>query len=258
VNAFAAHPAFLKDLVDLAAAPSTSSTPASAHAVARPGDGPSAMRGYGPAPSTARCRHEVRRQLTVDVADIAGLSERIRGVTANDLARAHLPHLGGASPSVDVVAVVVVVDALALCPHVLEDPALMPFIGEARAMDDVVAAPPPAHANALGAGLDLAALLGQIAGPVGLGLQSLGGLLSNPLVANVLAPLLVQGLNLLVPGLGLAVAPVLPFALPLVGRLLSGGGGTLAAGASDIEGVVDAVGAFAGAGALGLDLPLAA
>jgi hypothetical protein len=91
-----------------------------------------------------------------------------------------------------------------------------------------------------------------------MGMQVLGGILSNPLVANFIAPLLVQALNL-VPGLGVALAPILPFALPIAGQLLSAGGSMLAGGG--VGGMTpDALGGALGAlgGAFGGAAPVAA
>jgi hypothetical protein len=66
-------------------------------------------------------------------------------------------------------------------------------------------------------------------------------------VAEVLAPLLVQALNLVVPGLGLALAPVLPVAFPIAGRLMAGAGQGGGGAAPDLTVILDALVAFGGA-----------
>jgi hypothetical protein len=68
----------------------------------------------------------------------------------------------------------------------------------------------------------------QIAGPLGMGMQVLGGILSNPIVANVIAPLLVQAVNVVLPGSGAILGPLMPVLLPIAGQALSMGGGLLA------------------------------
>ena len=132
----------------------------------------------------------------------------------------------------------------------------------AAGVDDVGAPTPPAPAApSTGAGdfSDFAnqamGMLGQLAGPLGMGMQFVGGLLANPLVSSFLAPLLVQGLNLIAPGLGVAIAPILPVALPIVGSLLSGAGGMIAGQAGGapggLPGAAGQPGAAPGAASLG-------
>jgi hypothetical protein len=95
-----------------------------------------------------------------------------------------------------------------------------------------------------------------------MGMQFLGGLLSNPLFSNVIAPLLTQALNLVVPGLGAALAPLLPTLLPMAGQLLSGGGAMLAGGGSagglSIDGLGSLLSTVSGAFAAPTGAPAAA
>lgn len=253
-NAMALHPAALKDLFDLARAITSSpasprartahatsslvsTKAASAHSTSSPTASSSPSRGYGEVPRAARCHDELRARLTLDVADLVALQERFRGVVADDRVRTACPRVAAAGDRVDAVAVAVVVDVLTLCPHGIDDVELAPYVGDARSASGRTTTVPPAP--------DLAAAFAPLLAPLGLGLSALGGLLANPIVSGLLAPLLVQGLNLVVPGLGLALAPVLPFALPLVGQLL-GGVGAHVGGGPDLAGVVDAMAAFAG------------
>jgi hypothetical protein len=190
---------------------------AAAHAVDAPSSAMLATpRGYCEAPSTPRRRETIEAEMATRAAAVADLCAMFRFVAADEMVRAHCPHVASANDEVASVGAAVVVDVLLLCPDVLDAPELEAFVDDAAART--------AGSDDHGNPERPAGIFDALTSLFGPGLACLGGLLSDPLVVNVLAPLLVQGLNLVVPGLGVALAPVLPIALPLVGQLLQNGG----------------------------------
>jgi len=279
VNYATGNPVFLKDLFDLATAPSQPGVrPAPAHGVPPPdvqllrgGQPPRApgndgRTGYADSPAPPRARQEITvvvNDTAIPLKDLLGALAQLRD---DPRLKIEAPELHAVlhddTATLEDVSLTVVADALRRNPEVLDTP-------EVRAVRaGLEAAPPPTTTTAsTGAGdfsqfgQQAMGILGQVAGPLGMGMQLLGGLLGNPMVANFIAPLLVQGLNLLVPGLGVALAPILPVALPLVGQLLGAGGSMLAGGGAGaaapggqspdaFAGLLQTVvGAFAGGGA---------
>jgi hypothetical protein len=284
VNYAAGNPIFLKDLFDLATAPSQPGVrPAPANGVPAPdpnqlrggqppqAPGHSGRTGYADSPAPPRSRQEITvvvNDTAVPLKDLLGALEQLRG---DPRLKTEAPELYAVlhddTATLEDVSLMVVADCLRRNPEVLDIP-------EARAVrDELEAAPaPPVNASTGNGdfsqfGQQAMGMLGQVVGPLGMGLQLLGGILGNPVVAGAIAPLLVQGLNFLVPGLGLALAPILPVALPIVGQLLGAGGAMLAGGAPGSGGAPmgqspDAfagmlntvVGAFAGGGAPALPI----
>ena len=251
--------------------------------------------GYADSPAPPRSRTEITivvNETAMPLNDFLGALETLRN---DPTIKANAPEiyavLNDPNATLQDIGMVISADALRRCPDVLPK-VIDRFPGEIGNADDVSfrvindrvavdptqpaeAAAPTAPVQAPGTGQgdfsnfmqQAMGIFGQLAGPLGMGMQMLGGLLSNPLVANFIAPLLVQGLNFLVPGLGVALAPVLPVLLPLAGQALSAGGGMLAgsapgAGGAPAGGSPDAlggllntvVGAFAGGGAPALPI----
>jgi hypothetical protein len=284
LNYATGNPIALKDLVDLATAPSQPGVrPAPANGVpppdveqlrgGQPPRAPDGRSGYADSPAPPRSRQEITvvvNDTAIPLKDLLGALEQLRG---DPRLKTDAPELYAVlhddTATLEDVSLTVVADALRRNPEVLDTP-------EVRAVrDELAAAPttttPPTASTGDGDfsrfGQQAMGILGQVAGPLGMGMQLLGGLLGNPMVANFIAPLLVQGLNLLVPGLGVALAPILPVALPLVGQLLGAGGSMLAGGAPGVGGspggqspdafagiLNTVVGAFAGGGAPALPI----
>jgi hypothetical protein len=296
VNVVTNNPIFLKDLFDMATAPARPGVrPSAPNGVPPPnvdqlrgGQPPSApdrgdrtdRSGYADSPAPPRSRTEITvvvNETAMPLGDFLGALETLRN---DPTIKANAPEiyavLNDPNATLQEIGMVISADALRRCPDVLPK-VIDRFPGEIGNAGDVApteAAAPTAPVQAPGTGQgdfsnfmqQAMGIFGQLAGPLGMGMQLLGGLLSNPLVANFIAPLLVQGLNFLVPGLGLALAPVLPVLLPLAGQALSAGGGMLAgtagAGGAPAGGPPDAlggllntvVGAFAGGGAPALPI----
>lgn len=285
VNYATGNPIFLKDLFDLATAPSQPGVrPAPANGVPPPdvhqlrggqppqAPGDSGRTGYADSPAPPRSRQEITvvvNDTAVPLQDLLGALKMLRD---DPRLKTEAPELYAVlhddTATLEDVSLTVVADALRRNPEVLDTP-------EVRAVrDELEAAPPPPASAATGDGdfsqfgQQAMGILGQVAGPLGMGMQLLGGLLGNPMVANFLAPLLVQGLNFVVPGLGAALAPILPVALPIVGQLLGAGGSMLAGGGAPgvggapggqspdaFAGLLNTVvGAFAGGGAPALPI----
>lgn len=106
----------------------------------------------------------------------------------------------------------------------------------------------PSPSPAPGAQSDFLGEMGRMFGPLA---QMLGGLLQNPAVIGVLAAA-AQLLNLVAPGLGVAVGAAIPLIAPLAGMLLQGLGGAMAGAPAGAPGA--APGAPGAAPAGGLDL----
>jgi hypothetical protein len=203
---------------------------AQSHGVPRPRTASAAApRGYSVSLLPSRSREDVRAEMALGARAVADLRERLSAAADDELVRRSCPHVAQAAGDPTGIAVAVVVDVFVLCPNALDAPELDGLVDDG-CVDGLPSNPSPSGD-----------LLAGLASALGFGLEQLAGLLTNPLVVDVLAPLLVQGLNLVVPGLGVALAPVLPIALPIVGQLLSGAGGV------DANGLGDVVGAFASA-----------
>lgn len=248
--------------------------------------------GYAESPALPRSRTEITvvvNETAMPLGDFLGALETLRN---DPTIKANAPEiyavLNDPNATLQDIGMVISADALRRCPDVLPkvidrfpgeignaDDVSFRVINDRVAVDPTETAAPAAPIEAPGTGQgdfsnfmqQAMGIFGQLAGPLGMGMQLLGGLLSNPLVADFIAPLLVQGLNVLVPGLGLALAPVLPVLLPIAGQALSAGGGMLAgsapgAGGAPAGGPPDAlggilstvVGAFAGGGAPALPI----
>ncbi len=285
VNIFAGNPIALKDLYDMATSPATPGTPPAPPSsvpppdveLARGGRPPQApprsgrenRSGYNDSPAPPRSRHEV-------AVDMGNTSRTYGDVIKHYDDLKKFPDLKTKNPaiydavnnperSINDINCVIVGEGLRLNPDVLADlikkypelvetPAttdisLDPKEFENRTPPAEPVAPPPTTPPGGDFMQGIMGMFGQLAGPLGMGMQLVGGLLSNPLVANFVAPLLVQGLNFLVPGLGVALAPILPIALPMVGQLLSGAGGMMAGGAPGAD-----IGAGGAPGGLSPDL----
>jgi hypothetical protein len=285
VNYATGNPIFLKDLFDLATAPSQPGVrPSPPNGVPPPdvdqlrggqpprAPGDSGRTGYADSPAPPRSRQEITVVVNDTAVPLQDLLGALRQLRDDPRLKAEAPELYAVlhddTATLEDVSLTVVADALRRNPEVLDTP-------EVRAVrDELEAAPsaPPTAATGDGDfsqfGQQAMGILGQVAGPLGMGMQLLGGLLGNPMVANFIAPLLVQGLNLLVPGLGVALAPILPVALPIVGQLLGAGGSMLAGGGAPgvgsapggqspdaLAGLLQTVvGAFAGGGAPALPI----
>jgi hypothetical protein len=248
VNAASLNPMALKDLLDLAtlSGPSkTSSAPA--QSVPAPdvqqltGGAPQAPRhdggtGWAESPAPARHTIEVRIRVVENTAGVSEWMQALRDARNSEVVKAHAPAVHAVlhddNATLGEISVVITAEALRHAPETLNDPALDPVVAEARARfaAENAAAPSTSTGDFSQAGQQAMGVLGQLAGPLGMGMQLFGSLLSNPVVANFLAPLLAQALNLVAPGLGVALAPILPMALPLAGQMLSAGGGMLAGG----------------------------
>ena len=297
VNVFVGNPVALKDLFDMATAPAQPGVrPPPANSVpppnvdqlrgSQPPAAPSrgtteARTGYADSPAPPRSRQEITivvNETAMPLADFLGALETLRN---DPTIKAKAPDiyavLNDPNATLQDIGMVLSAEALRSNPDILNDPALAPIRAEVQQrIDSGVAAPTDTAPTAATGQGDFSnfmqqamGIFGQLAGPLGMGMQLLGGLLSNPIVANFIAPALVQGLNFLVPGLGLALGPMLPMLLPLAGQALSAGGGMLAGGAPGagsapgggspdaLGGILNTVvGAFAGGG--GPALPLGA
>jgi len=273
VNYATGNPIFLKDLFDLATAPSQPGVPpAPANGVPGPNvdqlegrsppaaPGSSGRTGYSDSPAPPRSRDDIGRVVQDTSMPLAtymeGISRLRNDPTLKDKAPDIYAVLHDKNATLLDVNSVIVSDSLKRCPHLLNDPFIQQIREEQEriTLDDVEigGGAPPVGATAPSAPTEATApaappagtgqgdfsnfmqqamgIFGQLAGPLGMGLQVIGGLLSNPIVSNFIAPLLVQGLNALVPGLGVALAPILPVALPMVGMALSGIGSSMAGG----------------------------
>ena len=280
VNYAAGNPIFLKDLFDMATAPSQPGVrPSPVNGVPPPdveqlrggqpphAPGESGRSGYADSPAPPRQRQEITvivNDTAVPLKDLLGALEQLR---ADPRLKTEAPELYAVlhddTATLEDVSLTVVADALRRNPEVLDAP-------EVRAVrEQLEASPPPAPPPSASTGngdfsqfaQQAMGIFGQLAGPLGMGMQLLGGLLGNPLVANFIAPLLVQGLNAVLPPLGAVLAPMLPVILPIAGQLLGAGGSMLAGGAPGVGGAPGAqspdafggllntvVGAFAGGG----------
>lgn len=276
VNYFTGNPIFLKDLFDLATAPAQPGVRPSPEDGAPPPDvnqlrggrppsapGDSNRSGYADSPAPPRSRQEITvvvNDTAVPLKDLLGALEQLRGdPRLKTVAPELYAVLHDDTATLEDVSLTVVADALRRNPEVLDAPEVR------AAREELEARPTPPAAASTGSGdfsqfgQQAMGILGQVAGPLGMGMQFLGGLLSNPMVANFIAPLLVQAINFVIPGAGAVIGPMMPFILPIAGQALSAGGSMLAGGgaagapggqSSDaFAGVLNTVvGAFAGGG----------
>jgi hypothetical protein len=206
-------------------------------AIVEPPRTPSSARGYCEAPATRRDPLAVRAEMGRCAAALRDMQARLRGIAAHEVVASHCPHVHAAQDrGVDAIALAIVVDAFLACPRVLSDSIVADAVEVARTKAN--------PCDVVQKGGDHAPWLGLVSDIVGLSFGVLGHLLSDPAVANVIAPLLVQGLNVVVPGLGAALAPVLPLVLPLVGQMFSAQGAAHADQMAPLDDVLTVVMAF--------------
>lgn len=283
VNYASGNPIFWKDLFDMATAPAQPGVrPAPANGVPAPdvnqlrgGQPPAApgtdRSGYAESPAPPRSTQEITvvvNDTAIPMSDFLAALETLR---SDPSLKTSAPEIYAVLHDEDAtlqdVSLVITADVLRRSPEVLD----LPEVREVRA--ELEANPPAPPQASTGAGdfsqfaQQAMGIFGQLAGPLGMGMQLLGGLLSNPIVANFIAPLLVQAINFVIPGAGAIIGPMMPFILPIAGQALSAGGSMLAGSAPGAGGAPAAqspdvfggllssvIGGFAGGGAPALPL----